>query len=1349
MNVGRDRTGRSIRFLLRRKMNAGESERQTVYTLLLAFVPFAAIVGAMAANSNAQMVESLARRLRDVDSAMDVIRDLAGVNEQVGPEALVAQARWAFKNKEKIEVHYVQTVKEESLCWAEADQAGHDISFAEESAQVRQLAGLTGEERRASVTRSILSYVAGQLEGLTVQDLSKRTREEAAAMAATIVAKKEEALYRTYVDQALADKRLHQMHVHLRNKNPASREQIETSPEAEAEIDGWVAAGKVGFRDCPPSAPSIEKDAAAQFRATQLQALWDAFEQARPKIAQATSTCPLSPSDYLPANATAACDRVCAEIMEKVVKSVEPGPLPEWAARRRAEEVLGQRKGAMEKTLLAAVPKTLDPSMAARLKGVVRTNREEVRSEIEAYALVQCQLAVGATTSLDKAELGAFPSVWKAVTAQVSKLTEETTVAVSQEIQGNIRRLAKSPQELDKLLKEAPKNTLAEAANLTAKGQQITTKAFPSLQPVVDKGKEAVAGGLPLSEKETDQVQEIVAAHVKLRAGELQDAGVRTVTGVTQVAVLAKTTDLKAFRTPAGLIGEVEQVILNAAPGAGSLDAVRQKAHEQARQLVEARREELVELLVGYMSTSLSKKMQSMKTAPLSAAERARSAETLLKQEFPVNTQVGTQKVTAGQEDLDAASKSKLLAGVLEPMKGMAVTRAIQETTAPAGFNPFPAGAQEVLRAALEKSVAATTGEKISEADRALISRQVIRICDDCATALQIRQLEAIKRLSDADLSAAIVGGPGDEKRAFETLQSLVLKQLTHPQLGPQAQERLKSVIQTLVQGRHQRTVQAQLDQINAFAADKLPESVTRRIAKGEQSNAVTEVQEAVARAVASQTKTPQVLDEALAALQKKAAALVDQRRKQIGEAQRQAIQALTVAELRGSVIALIVASGGDESKAVAAAQKDLDAVVRKQTGTSEAPCVLPEVLGDLTAKVKTLVHAQRERVAAAQVAAVKALTLAELPDTVIPAIASAEGNIAQAAKEVQKSLDLLIRERTNTADSTSLLSEASTALKERTLQLVSAKHDEELGRQRALVEGSIGSYKIQVKGGQTLEQFVEACVDEICKEAGILKDRRLPGTREFVRNRIAGEAKKAFDRMATLQQDVTDLLRDAGGNVNLKPPITPKASQKAGGKTSLKTPVADPNPASNPIPVIPANFAGMTPEELEKARDWLVPIVERKKVVESARRLMREEMVWKPEWFRSYSFSLPFEAVEGVLSLLKSKGFASADTYRKEIGDDVQSEFTRIGQWCETEARKLVDSEQGRSSLDAEVAPYLAGEKDFSAWYPNKSVLVDDKMTAEAAARVTKRLVSGSTPSGTKSTPPQTKLTPSGTKRK
>jgi len=147
----------------------------------------------------------------------------------------------------------------------------------------------------------------------------------------------------------------------------------------------------------------------------------------------------------------------------------------------------------------------------------------------------------------------------------------------------------------------------------------------------------------------------------------------------------------------------------------------------------------------------------------------------------------------------------------------------------------------------------------------------------------------------------------------------------------------------------------------------------------------------------------------------------------------------------------------------------------------------------------------------------------------------------------------------------------------------------------------------------------------------------------------------------------------------------------------------------------------------LKAIEQKLRPVADKSKAMARADALVTN-IAWKPEWFRSRVFFDANSETQKIIKSLEQEGIEIAAAYELEIKSKLEERHKEIYSWCEQESEKLLVG-QGRELLDEKLAPYRAGARDFSEWFPD-GVRVDGEKLAAEVEEIVNRLT-GLTSSG------------------
>lgn len=1085
---------RRVRQACRRSEHAGESQRQTIYTLFLAFVPFAAIVVALAIASNAQLVQALALVARQADAALDKIRDVAGAAEDADPETLVRQAIWAFKNKERIEIQFVQNAPREKLCWLVGGNLG-SVAFAAEDGysevQTEFLASMTRAQREEAVKASVLSWAAGQLEGLTVEDFSSKARDAAAAVAADVNEKEEPIVYAAFLKEALQQNRLTQADVELRVADPADVQDIAVSATGKQKVTGWIAARKKGFRDVPATDSAIATAQIEAFCSTQPALLWAEFQELRPTISATRVPAPHAPAEFAPEKAAepeGTLARMRDQIVAAVLKPGQRGPLTELEAQRRARAIFDEARGNLEQALLAALPAGVDPTTETAAGGLVRRDAQAARAAIEQYLLAGCCQGLDEkirTAGLTKEGLSAFPKVLQEIDRRATQEQARIEQLVSADVKRGIDDLNRSEQQLDAIIGELSATVLPEVANALASNQPLDPASLPALGDLATRAEKKLPkeGVYPLLDNERAVLIKGLLEHLKRRAAEYEK---KIVDGVGNVAAgelesLRGLIDLRKFRD-SSLVQSVQEEIEKMRPGVTGLKAGKQNARKRAEGLVTEAKTDLQRKLENRVRARLKEQLSAVTEAPDDSETRKTMAHEQFAKAFPVDA----DDVRGDQDDLESGLKEEWLNNVHRYLNQVAVGNAMRTLQPDRDFDPFAADAAADAQRWLVQAVAARTGipqDKVLELCQAQLSETISGLLGKAQADRQRLQQEAVAGLSEADLPAGMAGTASDVAKAAAALQQRLIEKLG--QLGPQAKDQLAVKAHSLVAARGQQTRDAQLAEIEKLTVQDLPEVAVRRIVEDKPAEAATEATRLLAPLIRDRTHADALIAPAGTVVTKKAETLVAERRKAVLDAQLAAVSTFSAAtdkDLPAQLIRAIVSSQGSEEGGLGVARA---ALVRQVDERTRAP----EVLGDV---------------------------------------------------------------RLGAADPVAVLAEVLPALDRKGRDLVKEIHAHEFATQREAVAGQKEKYIIQPLSGQSLDDLLSVTVDAIFALAKIEPDRQLPATRDFLRKEMEAKAGAAHAKLAEVEKRVKTLIGELAGQPDVARIVaeTDPTATPAGGAT-------------------------------------------------------------------------------------------------------------------------------------------------------------------------------------------------------
>ena len=879
---------RSARRRHRKEVTAGETQRQVIYTLLLAFVPFAAIVGALAASSNTQMIEALCRYVRQVDTVLDTLRDATGADADKDPDSLLRQVTWAFNNKATIEVDYVRTVDQyhHLLAWiVQSEESGevHRIPYGEEAGAADLLARLTEEERIKAVQRGVLSFVAGKLEGLAVDDLSPEARDEAALYAKETVARRTEVFYRNFLQQGTSEWALLLADLQPVNDTPATVADVEATGTGNRKIENWIRQRKQKFLDPPDVADEVDAAVAQSFYRQEMGRLFQEFRDLRKQIDVATASTPPTPGGFL---AKAQVIRqIGAAIEEQVTDESQRGPLTRLVVNQRAEALFNSAKSKMNAELLAAVPENVPTDVATQVKAILRVKPEKAHSLLENHILAICSKAAQ-SENLTLDQLAAFPGVKGAIGARMKELQDRLSLELGEEIEGSIDQLARSEDRLDSIFAAAPEGIIVEAANFMVEGGQIAAGTFPPLNELLTIAEETLVDStdFQLFEKERSLLAEALSRELCQRARDAQEAAVKAVDSVqeSEVASLNGLVDLTQFRADSveALCNKAKSEILDQHPDYRGFVAAQKTAIERASQLTGVVKVRLRDNLRSELQRRIELQLPDLKQKPVTLEARRQVSQQFVTRSFPIRQPI----LNAEVQDLDDELRHEILAYAEQRLGGLAVAQVIHDISLPDDFNPFQDDVETVAQHLLIRDVAQKTSvqeDEIRKSHGNDVLKRAAALVKSLKASQEKTQTDTIAALTDDNLPDRLKGTTGDEKKALELLERYVLQTLKHAQLGPKAQQELQDLTEALLKSRRKTTLAEQLKVIAAVTVktfgDNFEETVVETIVreKGDESDAVAAVRGQVTAHVQEVTNTGEILDEAREALKSKGAALV------------------------------------------------------------------------------------------------------------------------------------------------------------------------------------------------------------------------------------------------------------------------------------------------------------------------------------------------------------------------------------------------------------------------------------------------------------------------------------------
>ena len=1204
----------------RRQANAGETQRQTVYTLLLTFVPFATIVAALSVISNAEVVEALSRHVRNVDTALNEIRDVAGVEEDVDIGTLVRQAKWAFENKNKIERRFVEDaadpIKFESQFGWTVD--GKVIRIGEEHEHLNRLASLTGEERLNALVLNILQYVKNEMQHERVEDLSKPAKDLAVDISEVNLSHRETIIYTLFLERGIELKCLNRNDFKLLINDASSLDHIRSTDQvgvAESgniKIDNWIDEQKCRFRSPPEDSTEIENEVARHFRAMQVRTLWEQLPDYLTKINAVTISIPYEPTDFLNKNRRTVIARNSKKIMNTVLKPEEQGPLTRLAVYDKATVLLNNAQTEMRKKLLEAMPDKIDDKTADQVKKNLRSNPSAAQSTVDQYILLQCREVLNSKNikNLDKDDLNAFPQVLNAISLCHTRIWNILANEINDEIKRRIDRLEQDKQQRDLILAKVPSNTLPQVANLNAENENQVVNMFDrfGLDQAIAYIQSTVSGNenYPLSKSEIIRLNKVLAEHIRIKAGVAEKEWKEIIGKITKVERLESERRLSSYRMGSQELEKLTQQVTDSILGtdACQYDAVRKEALKRAVSLIDLRRNDLEKLSIKHIKATIEKHLNNIETAPVDKTKRDQMAMDLYSSVFPINA----SDVVFDRQDIDINIKNKLIDEVKDNFNGLAIRRAINNLTLGNEYNPFKNKSVETLSNKLARFVMNETGANLNERDMVRLREKADQLHEMAKDHQLNEQNKVIESLEDGDLPIYIVGVEGDEKKALDAMEKKILEDLGHSQLGPSTRKILIQRVNLFVGRRVEYTKRNQIAKINEIEMINLPQEAIDLILKGKKAKAIEKAYGPISEIVCSKTNTPKLVQEASEDLLKKITKLVDNKHDNMVAIQLRAVDNLKESDIPDEVILKIVAERGEEESAI-------------------------------------------------------------------------DISVNKCADNVLRQTDMLIGEN--------VLEEVKSALYLKCKKLVAEKRNKELVIQCEKVEKSIPSYNIIPKGGQTFDEMLEECANSICGMAGIDENRRLPGTINYLKEKINSVAKVRFDELIIAQNRLDEILTSVDPKF-MKNDID-KNLNKVTGHNKVNT-----------------NRAGIFDKYDLKQLNAMIqefgPVAERSSVVKAARIVIRNEIVWKPEWFKSSYFSgtLENDLSNEVINKMKLKKFDNAGDYKKDIRDEVEEEYKRIYSWCNDKVENMVNSVQCKNMLRIKILPYADGKQDLFEWYEN-----------------------------------------------